>query len=208
MQQPTAVTVLNFTACNWCKENGKISIIILLIQWQDWHSDRLILANYNLYIMEYPRENTIAFNSYNEHFILSNMYPCTLYYKDMLFYGVDHLYHYLLFYRNSEVQTKIMKKAKGINANFIAKKIAQENEELIKDITPRQRHNLLKKCIGLKAQQCRQFKEYLTGTGDKNIVEFAWWGDEEYGCILKDNRYIGENVTGRIMEEIRKEIIN
>lgn len=158
--------------------------------------------------MEYSTDNTIAFNSYNEHFILSNMYPCTLLYKGLTFYGVDHLYHYLLFFRNSEVQTKIMKKCKGINANFQAKKISQENEELIKDITPRQRHNLLKKCIQLKAQQCRQFKEYLTGTGDKNIVEFAWWGDSEYGCILKNNKYIGENITGKILEEIRKEIIN
>jgi len=101
-----------------------------------------------------------------------------------------------------------MKKCKGINANFQAKKISQENEELIKDITPRQRHNLLKKCIQLKAQQCPQFKEYLADTADKNIVEFAWWGDSEYGCILKNNKYIGENITGKILEEIRKEIIN
>lgn len=158
--------------------------------------------------MEYKTENTIAFNSYNENFILSNMYPCKLEYKGMLFYGVDHLYHFLLFYRNKEIQDKIMKKSKGVNANFQAKKISNENKELISDLTLRQRHNLLKKCIQLKAEQCELFKKELMNTGNKNIVEFAWWGDTEAGCILKDNVFVGNNFVGRIMEEIRNNINN
>ena len=28
--------------------------------------------------MEYYKEESVAFNSYNEHYILSNMYPCDL----------------------------------------------------------------------------------------------------------------------------------
>lgn len=157
--------------------------------------------------MEYKKENSVAFNSYNEHYVLSNMYPCDLIYKGCIFYGVDHLYHFLLFYRNPDIQEKIMKKCKGINANFQAKKIAEENKELIADIKPKQRYNLLKKCIRLKAEQCRIFKEKLKSTCGMRLVEFAWWGDTEFGCTLQDGKYIGENVTGRLMEEIRDELI-
>lgn len=157
--------------------------------------------------MEYYKEESVAFNSYNEHYILSNMYPCDLIYKGAIFYGVDHLYHFLLFYRDKEIQDKIMKKCKGINANFQAKKIAEENKDKIEDITPMQRYSLLKKCIRLKAEQCRLFKEKLKSTCGMYLVEFAWWGDTEFGCVLKDGKYTGNNVTGRLMEEIRGELV-
>ena len=48
---------------------------------------------------DYKKENSLAFNSYNENFVFSNMYPCTINYEGIIFCGVDHLFHYLLFQR-------------------------------------------------------------------------------------------------------------
>lgn len=158
--------------------------------------------------MKYKKDECIAFNSYNEHFVLSNMYPCKLQYKDRLFYGVEHLYYYLRFYEHREIQNKIMSKCKGVLANFNVKRIARENKELIDNQTPRQRHTLLEKCIELKANQCKEFREYLCSIpSDKHIVEFAYWGDTEYGCVLKGDTYEGDNVCGCILEKVKASIL-
>ena len=151
-------------------------------------------------------DNIIAFNSYNEHFILSNMMPVKLEYKGMTFFGVDHLFHYLLYYQHPDIQSKIMKKAKGICANYQAKKISEENKELLSDITDMQKINLLKKCIRLKFQQNECCRNYLLSTKEKELVEFAFWGDTFWGCVLKDGKYEGENHTGKILMEIREEL--
>ena len=152
--------------------------------------------------------NIIAFNSYNEHFILSNMFPVTITYKGMTFYGVDHLFHYLLYYQHPDIQSKIMKKAKGICANYQAKKISEENKELIKDITDSQQINLLKKCMRLKYEQSEHCRNYLKDTKDKELVEYAFWNDTFWGCILKNGKYEGENHTGKILMELRKELLS
>lgn len=146
-----------------------------------------------------------TFNSYNENFILSNMYPVKIIYNDTLFYGVDHLFHFLLFYNHPEIQSKIMKKSKGICANYKAKEISKENANLIKEITEKQQRNLLKKCMRLKFNQSEECKKFLIDTEDDELIEFAFWGDTFWGCILKDGEYQGENNTGKILMELRKE---
>lgn len=147
----------------------------------------------------------IAFNSYNEYFMLSNMFPCKIMYKDKLFYGVDHLYYYLLYYRHPTIQKQIAK-CSGVCANFKAKKIGDDNAELIKDITDSQKVNLIKNCIRLKYQQNRHCSDYLLGTDDAVLVEHAYWGDTFWGCMLKKGKYEGENNTGKILMQIRDEL--
>ena len=153
--------------------------------------------------MVYNKENTVALNSHNEPFVLSNMYPCTLDYKDKLFCGVDHLFHYLLFYEYPDIQSQIAK-CDGVCGNFKAKDISKKHKDKLTS-TPRQRHNLLRKCIELKHSQCPQFKDYLDATKGKYLVEFAYWGDKEYGCTFNKDRgvYEGENVCGEILMAIR-----
>lgn len=155
--------------------------------------------------MEYLKENSIAFNSKNENFILSNLYPCTINYNGNLFCGVDHLYFYLLYFKHPDIQKKI-KNCNGVCGNFNAKKIGDSHSELIKDIKDHQKVNLIKKVIRLKYQQNQHCKDYLLNTGNKELVEFAYWGDSFWGCTLKDNKFIGENNTGKILMEIREEL--
>lgn len=155
--------------------------------------------------MTYKKDECIDFNSYNENFILSNMYPCSIEYKGDLFCGVDHLYYYLLYFQHPDIQRKI-KKCNGVCGNFNAKKIGDSNSELIKDIKDHQKVNLIKKVIRLKYQQNQHCKNYLLNTGNKELVEFAYWGDTFWGCVLKDDNFIGENNTGKILMEIRDEL--
>ena len=150
-------------------------------------------------------DKVIAFNSYNENFILSNMYPCKITYKDKLFYGVDHLYYYLLYYQHPEIQNKI-EKCSGICANFNAKKIGDSNIEPIKDITDSQKINLIRNCIRLKYEQNKHCLDYLLDTEDAILIEYAFWGDTYWGCVLKEGRYEGENHTGKLLMELRKEL--
>ena len=150
-------------------------------------------------------DKVIAFNSYNENFILSNMYPCKINYKGKLFYGVDHLYYCLLYYQHKDIQSKI-EKCSGICANFNAKKIGDSNTALINEITDSQKINLIKNCIRLKYEQNKHCLDYLLDTEDAVLIEHAFWGDTFWGCVLKDERYEGENHTGKLLMEIREEL--
>lgn len=150
-------------------------------------------------------KNTIEFNSYNENFILSNMFPVMLEYRGMRFYGVDCLYHYLLFYQHPNIQNKILKKSVGICGNYQAKKIANENKDLINNITDIQRINLLKKCMRLKYEQSQYCRDFLLSTENKTLVELAFWGDTFWGCTKRNDEYIGENHCGKLLMEIREE---
>ncbi len=125
----------------------------------------------------------------------------------MRFFGVDHLYHYLLYFQHPEIQKQIMKKAKGICANYQAKQISERNVELISNISQQQKRNLLKKCMMLKYEQSQHCRDYLLSTVNKQLIEFAFWGDTYWGCVLKDGKYEGENQTGKILMEIRDELI-
>ena len=70
------------------------------------------------------------------------------------------------------------------------------------------RFQFIKEGIRLKASQCDEFKKILIDSGNKNLVEFAWWGDTLWGCVLKGDEYVGVNACGRLMMSVRNEIIN
>ena len=73
---------------------------------------------------------------------------------------------------------------------------------------------LLRLAIRVKYNCCREFKAFLDNHPNDYIVEYAWWGDNEYGCVdekssLKydwtQGSVIGKNVCGRIIRGVRDE---
>lgn len=155
---------------------------------------------------EYNVNESLAFNSYNENFVFSNMYPCTIEYEGIKFCGVDHLFHYLLFDGYKDVQSKILK-CNGVNGNFQTKTLCKKYEsELLGNVDNKIKYDILYKCIKLKAEQCELFKKKLIESKDKYLVEWAWWGDKEFGCVLKDGKFIGKNACGRLMMKVREEL--
>ena len=73
---------------------------------------------------------------------------------------------------------------------------------------------LLRLAIRVKYNCCREFKAFLDNHPNDYIVEYAWWGDNEYGCVdeernlkydWKQGIVRGKNVCGRIISGVRNE---
>ena len=155
---------------------------------------------------EYNVNESLAFNSYNENYVFSNMYPCSIEYDGIKFCGVDHLFHYLLFDGHKDIQSKILK-CNGVNGNFQTKTLCKKyEEELLGNVDNKIKYEILYKCLKLKSEQCELFRKLLIESKGKNLVEFAWWGDKEFGCVLKDGKFIGKNACGRLMMKVREEL--
>lgn len=155
---------------------------------------------------KYRKEDCLAFNSYNENFVFSNMYPCTIEFNGIKFCGVDHLFHYLLFDGHKEIQDKILK-CNGVNGNSQTKNLCKKyEEEILGDIDNKTKYNILYKCIKLKAEQCELFRKKLIESKDLYLVEWAWWGDKEFGCVLEYGNFVGKNACGRLMMKVREEL--
>lgn len=161
-------------------------------------------------VRRYKKGECIAFNSKNENYILSNMYCCKLRVNNNVFYGVDCYYYYALAQLvNDNKLAKDILNCKGVCACFDAKRIFQKRyKDFENDIDIKVRFQFIKEGIRIKATQCDEFRKELIESGNKDLVEFAWWGDSLWGCELKGNEYIGVNACGRIMMSVREEIIN
>lgn len=48
----------------------------------------------------------------------------------------------------------------------------------------------------------------LIVTGDQELIEGNWWGDDFWGCIKENGKWIGENHLGKLLMKIRSELIN
>ena len=105
---------------------------------------------------------------------------------------------------HKDIQNKIIK-CSGVNANFKSKSISSANKDKI-CIEDKVKYDLLYRCIKLKAEQCILFREKLLDSKGKYLVEWAWWGDTEYGCVLQDGIFKGKNACGRIMMKVREEL--
>ena len=158
---------------------------------------------------EYKREDSILFNSRNENCIFSNMYPCLMRVKEVNFYSSEQMFHYLLFEGFPKVQNEIMK-CKGINNGFEVKKICKAYENLIKDLDKKEIYEYLYQSLKLKYKFCEDFKNAVDNSNILNIVEYASWGDTEYGTVYNKTKdvYEGVNVCGRLIMKLREEARN
>ena len=154
----------------------------------------------------YPKEDSILFNSKGENFVLSNMYPCKLIYEGRTFHSVEQLYHWMLYSNNEKLRDKIIK-FKGICNGFQVKKFCEEHINDIDKDYMLKKYKCLKKCLELKYEQCREFREAIDGSHGKHLVEFAPW-DAEYGATwMKEfNAYVGKNACGRLMMDVRAKL--
>lgn len=159
----------------------------------------------------YKKNDSLLFNSKNEWCLLSNMYPCKICYEGKIYYSSEQLFHYLIFQYNKEVQEEIMK-CKGINNAFEVKKIANKQEDKIDEDYNEKKYIMLEIALEAKAKCCEDFRKCLIASykENKNLVEYAPWGDTEFGTVYnrENNVYEGKNACGRIMMKVREKIYN
>ncbi len=155
---------------------------------------------------KYKKDECITFNSYNENCIFSNMYPCVIKYNDKNFQGVDVLFHWLLAQHLNDVELMDkIEKCKGVNACYKAKKLFDEKHKDV-EIDFKIKKTFLLDCLRHKEKCCMDFSLQLFESGDKPLVEYAFWGDTLFGAVERGNEYVGVNACGRLMMQVRKEI--
>jgi predicted NAD-dependent protein-ADP-ribosyltransferase YbiA (DUF1768 family) len=152
-------------------------------------------------IRRYKLSDVITFSSRikeRDSSILSNMYHCDLYYNGLKFNSLEQAYHYFLFDGKPDVQSEIMR----CKTSFEVKKVG-------KKYVGKDNFKVLEFCMRLKYKYCKEFRDILVKSGDKEIVEYAEWGDVIYGCCkYGEDGLIGQNACGRIMMKVREDMRN
>ena len=157
-------------------------------------------------IREYKVDDVIYFSSRiktKEAQILSNMYPCKFYIGNIRFNSVEQAFHYFCFTEQPEIQYHILACRSGYEVKSKCKGLRRDSNFL------RKRYGLLELCLTEKYLQCAEFREILDNSGDVPLVEWAEWGDVEYGCCKYYNAdqecLIGQNACGRLMMKVRQD---
>lgn len=165
----------------------------------------------------YVKKDCILFNSYckNENVVLSNHYDkCNIKFGNETFHSSEQLFFYLLLMGCEEGRNKVMscKNAKDclkVGRKYLKSIGWDDNDEACQKAEVQ----ALRIAIRQKMKYCKEFRELVLGSGDKKIVEYAWWGDNDYGCVDLDidNKYSyyrgevrGRNICGRLIGECRK----
>ena len=174
----------------------------------------------NVNVLTYNKSDVILFNSHaeDENVILSNLYDkCVIDYDGEIFHSSEQLFFWLLLEGNEKGRKRILncetaKKANASGKYYLHKdKWDDTNPEVQKKEV-----QALRIAIGEKMRCCSEFRNIVLGT-NKKIVEYAWWGDDGYGCVDLDprNKYNwtrgqvrGQNICGRLIMEWRKKYLN
>jgi ribA/ribD-fused uncharacterized protein len=138
----------------------------------------------------------------DEYGCFSNFYPCSIVYKDELWYTSEALYQALKFTAHPHIQEKI----RFAKSPYDAKKIAREKMHLafqmklgvINDLIL---HNM-EMVLNLKVEQHEFIKQKLLQTDNKEIIEVSskdtFWGQLPSGE--------GLNMLGTLWMKIRQNI--
>lgn len=161
---------------------------------------------------QYDKRQVILFNSYSrgKEEVLSNHHVCRLSYNGIVFNSSEQLFFWLLLSGHPELQEKVLncetpKDVKRVGGQCL-KKIKWEHK-------PENDIPALRFAISTKYIQCKEFREYLDSHPNDVYVEYATWGDKQWGATdidenLKYKPYgivEGQNVCGRIIQGVLKQ---
>ena len=163
--------------------------------------------------IRYEKSGVILFNSYSTigTEVLSNLHLCRMEYEGKVFHSSEQLFYWLRLtgypeHQEALLQCSTPKETKKMGEKFMEKLgIA---DDIYRDV------QLLRLAIRVKYNCCREFKAFLDNHPNDYIVEYAWWGDNEYGCVdeernlkydWKQGIVRGKNVCGRIISGVRNE---
>lgn len=160
----------------------------------------------------YKVDDSILFNSKNREWrVLSNMQPCSICHDDVFFQSSEMLFWWLRFQGEGKERQQVrdaLISQEGYWNGFNCKKIAKENKHLIdREINE---YDCLLTALEEKVVYCEAFREALKMSEDKNLVEYAPWGDVRYGTIYNEETglYEGVNACGRLMMKVREGFFN
>ena len=139
---------------------------------------------------------------------LGNMYACPVEYNGKTYKSTEALFQSLRF-DDENIIEEIRKATNGFSAKEVAKKY--KHKYVIEPLSEQDINNM-KMCLQLKVLQNPKIKQQLIETHPLPIYEDVTKRGPKgsnlfWGAIYENNKWIGENVLGRLWMDIRNKII-
>jgi ribA/ribD-fused uncharacterized protein len=164
--------------------------------------EQISMSNSN--IRYYNKNDVIYFKKTNEDWGgLSNMAPgYPIFLNDIIFKNSEVLYQVFRFPEYPMIQAEIIKEISPMTAKMKSKKYMS----LSRDDWNRVRTSVMRWVLRAKlACNFDKFSRLLLNTESKSIVEYSS-KDDFWGAYKKDDIFVGQNVLGRLLMELREEI--
>lgn len=149
----------------------------------------------------YSKQNSITFNTSNRNtYVLSNFYPCKLTYNGVNFHSAEQLYYYLCTTTRPDIQAVVMQQPNALAVKKLHISYTDRDADWV-----RNRNAIMLTVLQTKFEQCPEYRNYLLSTGNKDMLEFAYWWDLYWGCSTtkNSNYYVGVNALGRLHMQVR-----
>lgn len=156
-------------------------------------------------IETYDAENVVRVHKLDEEWgIFSNFAHTPLTVAGKKYDTSERLYQVMKM-ATKEAQDAVYR-VKG-NPKMVAKRIANESPELIRSDWAAIIVDVMKFCLQTKYEQSEEFRNALSLTQGKYIVEdqtsFSKKYADTWGVKLVDGKYVGPNLLGRLLMELR-----
>jgi len=172
----------------------------------------MIRDNYPEYysIKRYPAAETVCIRSTKDEWgIFSNFYSTPIVVNGITFDCTERLYHIMkLKPESTEGFRNLMSVSAGLKIKMRTRRLFNERPEWFRQDWPSMVVDAMKYCLTLKYEQSEAFRKELERTKGKYIVEDETSRKkgrdaDTWGTVLKGDEYIGPNLLGRLLMELR-----
>ena len=172
----------------------------------------MIRDNYPEYysIERYPAAETICIRETKDEWgILGNFYQTPIVVNGITFDCTERLFHIMKLRPEATDGFKEMMEAKaGMGIKMHVKHLYKTHPEWFHDHWPSMVVDTMKYCLTLKYEQGEAFRNELERSKGKYIVEDETSRKkgkdaDTWGVVLKGNEYVGPNLMGRLLMELR-----
>lgn len=132
-----------------------------------------------------------------EHDFLSNFYPCKILYNGLEYQSAEAAFQAAKFPPSERYQLTTMTPGEA--------KKAGRKAALPKNWNMR-RLDVMREVVASKFMQNPELAEKLIATGDAELIEGNWWGDDFWG-VCWNSAGTGHNNLGKILMELRDELV-
>lgn len=172
----------------------------------------MIRDNYPEYysIERYPAAETICIRGTKDEWgILGNFYQPPIVVNGITFDCTERLFHIMKLRPDANEGIKEMMEVKaGMGIKMHVKHLYKAHPEWFHDHWPSMVVDAMKYCLTLKYEQSEAFRNELERSKGKYIVEDETSrkkgkAADTWGVVLKGNEYVGPNLLGRLLMELR-----
>jgi ribA/ribD-fused uncharacterized protein len=131
---------------------------------------------------------------------LSNFFITPVMFRGVTYRSSEHAY---MSAKSNDPQWKAYCINPGVSASDV-----KQNSQFIRyvDDWPKIKLAVMRECLESKFEN-PELRKLLIATGNQNIQEGNWWNDRFWGVDLNVTPNIGENHLGRLLMNLRDEII-